>query len=701
MSGVAASPAALAEEAAGLRAAGRLEGALGLADRALTLDPACAAALLERGVCLLLLGRHDDALAPLRALVDLSPEHALGLLNLGNALHGLGRSAEAADVYARAAAAAPASAVARNNLGRALQDLGRLDEAVARYDEALALDPGCGLALGNLRQALERLGRPGEMLARCEVACAARPDVHEARLHLAIALREAGRAHDALPHARAAADLDPESPAARLHLGLALQEAGRLDEALAAYEAALALDPAFAPALNCLAGAQSALGKVREAVATWTRAVEAAPGYHAAHGNRLLCMNYLPAPAEDLSLAHRAWGARVVAEVGPAPEDHDNDPDPDRRLRVGYLSPDLRAHPVASVLEPLLAGHDRDAVEVIAYDVWPGAKDGVTARLRGLVDGWRDVAWLDDAALAAAVRADRVDVLVDLAGHTGGNRLPVLARRPAPVQVTYLGYPNTTGLPTVDLRLTDATADPPGLADVLHTEGLARLPRCFLAWAPPDPSPAPAPLDDDDPRACTFGCFNNLSKVSPEAVALWARLLRDTPGARLLLKNHSLAHATARARAEGLFAAHGVTADRLVLTGRLGQAEHLALHDRVAVALDPFPYAGTVTTLEALWMGVPVVTLVGDRHASRVGASLLEAAGLRFLVARTPDEYVEVVRALLSDRARLRELKRGLRARLLASPLVDGDTLARAVEDAYRAGWGAWCASRRARVGPS
>lgn len=698
MSGAAAPPAALAEDAARLRAAGRLDDALRRADEALAGDPGCAPALLERGLCLLLLGRRDEALAPLAALVDRDPGHPLGLLNLGNALHGLGRAAEAADVYARAAVAAPASPVARNNLGRALHDLGRLDEAVARYDEALVLDPGCGLALGNLRQALERLGRPGDVLARCEAAVAARPDAFDARLHLAIALREAGRAGAALPHAHAAADLDPTSPAARLHLGLALQEAGRLDEALAAYEAALALDPAFAPALNCLAGAQNALGKVREAVATWTRAVEVAPGYHAAHANRLLCMNYLPGPAEDLARAHRAWGALVTAEVGPAPDDHDNVPDPGRRLRVGYLSPDLRAHPVASVLEPLLAGHDRDVVEVVAYDAWPGAKDAVTARLRGLVDRWRDVAWLDDAALAATIRADGIDVLVDLAGHTGGGRLPVFARRPAPVQVTYLGYPNTTGLPTVDLRLTDATADPPGLADVLHAEGLVRLPRCFLAWAPPDASggrsPDPAPLDDDDRLACTFGCFNNLSKVSPEAVALWARLLHDTPGARLLLKNHSLAHATARARVEGLFAAHGVTADRLVLTGRLGHAEHLALHDRVTLALDPFPYAGTVTTLEALWMGVPVVTLAGDRHAARVGASLLEAVGLRHLIARTSDEYLEVVRALLADRAGLRALKRGLRARLLASPLVDGDALARAVEDAYRFGWRAWCASR-------
>lgn len=645
---------------AALRAAGRLDEALALADGALAHAPERADALLERGLCLLLLGRPAEAMAPLEALLAREPGHALALLNLGNALHALGRAAEAARVYARAAAAAPTSGVAENNLGRALHDLERLDEAVACYDRALALDPACGLALGNLRQALERLGRSADMVPRCQAVLAARP----------------------------------ESLEARLHLGLGLQDAGRVDEAVEAFQGALARDPAYAPALNCLGGALNQLGKVREAIAAWSRAVDVAPGFHVAHGNRLLCLNYLPGPAEDLAAAHRAWGERVSHEAGPPPDDHDNDPDPERRLRVGYLSPDLRAHPVASVLEPLLAGHDPEAVEVVAFDTWTGAPDAVTARLRAFVPAWRRVGALDDAALAAAIRAERIDVLVDLAGHTGGGRLPVLARRPAPVQVTYLGYPNTTGLPQVDLRLTDDAADPAPQADALHTERLARLPRCFLAWAPPDPSPAPAPLPPDDPRACAFGCFNNLAKLSPEVVALWARLLRDAPGARLLLKNHSLAQATARARVEGLFAAHGVTADRLVLMGRVAHGEHLALHDRVAVALDPFPYNGTLTTLEALWQGVPVVTLAGERHAARVGASLLQAVGLRALIARTPDEYVELARALATDPARLAELRRGLRERVLGSELCDGDGLARAVEEACRGAWRAWCATR-------
>lgn len=624
-------------------------------------ERADVAALLERGVGLLLLSRPAEALPLLEALVAAAPDHALGLLNLGNAHHALGRAAEAVDLYTRAVAAAPDSAVAHNNLARALHDLSRFDEAIARYDAALALDPGCGLALANLRQTLERLGRTSEIASRCEAVLAARPDSRDAQLFL----------------------------------GLALQESGRPDEAITAFEAALAIDPTFAAARSCLGGAHNQLGRVEEAVACWARAVEDAPGYHVAHSNRLLCLNYLARPAEGLAAAHRAWGELAAAEVGPAADDHTNDPDPERRLRVAYLSADLRHHPVASVLEPLLAGHDPDVVEVHAYSASALPDDDVTRRLRGLVAAWHDVSALDDAALAARLRADEVDVLVDLAGHTGGNRLPVFARRPAPVQVTYAGYPNTTGLPAIDLRLTDATADPP-LMDVLHAERLVRLPRCFLAWTPPDPSPPVAPRAPDDPARCAFGSFNNLSKISVETVAVWARLLRETPGARLLLKNHSLAAPTARARVEGLFAAHGVTADRLVLMGRLGAHEHLALHDRVAVGLDPFPYHGTTTTLEALWMGVPVVTLAGDRHASRVGATLLEAAGLRALVATTPDEYVALARALLRDEDALRELKRGLRDRVLGSALCDGDSLARAVEAAYREAWRGWCALRAA-----
>lgn len=630
-------------------------------------DGARVTTLLDRGVSLLLSSRPAEALPLLQELVASSPDHPLGLLNLGNALHALGRAAEASDLYARAVAAAPDSAVAHNNLGRALHDLGRLDEAIAEYDVALALDPGCGMALANLRQTLERLGRPAELAPRCEAVLRARPDARDARLFL----------------------------------GLALQEAGRPDDAAAVFEAALALDPTFAAARSCLAGVHNQLGRVEEAVACWARAVEHAPGYHVAHSNRLLCLNYLSRPAEDLAAAHRAWGELVLREVPAAADDHQNDPDPGRRLRVGYLSADLRHHPVASVLEPLLAGHDPDAVEVHAYSLSALPDDEVTRRLRGLVHAWHDVAAHDDEALAARLRRDRVDVLVDLAGHTGGNRLPVLARRPAPVQVTYAGYPNTTGLTTIDLRLTDATCDPAPFADVLHAERLVRLPRCFLAWAPPAPSPPVAPRAPDDPARCAFGSFNNLSKVSVETVALWARLLRETPGARLLLKNHSLAAPTARARVEGLFAAHGVTADRLVLLGRVGAHEHLALHDRVAVGLDPFPYHGATTTLEALWMGVPVVTLAGDRHASRVGASLLEAAGLRALVASTPDEYVALARALLRDEEALRALKLGLRDRVLGSALCDGDSLARAVEAAYREAWRAWCGLVTARARPT
>lgn len=620
-------------------------------------DLACASTLLDRGVSLLLASRPAEALPLLEALVASSPDHALGLLNLGNALHSLGRTNDAVDLYTRAVAAAPDSAVALNNLARALHDLSRFDEAIARYDAALALDPGCGLALANLRQTLERVGRAGEIASRCEAVLRARPDSRDAHLYL----------------------------------GLALQESGRPDDAGAAFEAALALDPTFAAAQSCLGGVHNQLGRVEEAVACWARAVALAPGYHVAHSNRLLCLNYLSRPAEDLAAEHRAWGELALRDV-PASDDHDNDPDPERPLRVAYLSADLRHHPVASVLEPLLAGHDPAAVEVHAYSLSPLADDDVTRRLRTHAAAWHDVAALDDDALARRLRADRVDVLVDLAGHTGGNRLPVFAHRAAPVQVTYAGYPNTTGLPTIDLRLTDATADPPPFADVLHAERLVRLPRCFLAWAPPDPSPPVTPRAPDDPARCAFGCFNNLSKISVETVAVWARLLREAPGARLLLKNHSLAAPTARARVEGLFAAHGVTADRLVLMGRLGPHEHLALHDRVAVALDPFPYNGATTTLEALWMGVPVVTLAGDRHASRVGATLLEAAGLRALVATTPDEYVALARALLRDEGALLELKRGLRDRVLASSLCDGDSLARAVEDAYREAWRAWCA---------
>jgi len=352
-------------------------------------------------------------------------------------------------------------------------------------------------------------------------------------------------------------------------------------------------------------------------------------------------------------------------------------------------------HSVGYFAQALFAHHDRDAIEVFAYeDV--RRPDAMTKWFRERSAGWRSLRGLSDADAAARIYDDGIDILVDLAGHTAGNRLLAFAPRPAPVQVTYLGYPNTTGLPAMDYRLCDATTDPAG--DDGYVEELVRLPHGFLCYAPPPAAPAVAPAPVLSGAPPTFGSFNDLAKMNDEVVALWARLLHAVDGARLYLKTKALFDADARADLRRRFAAHGVDGERLELSGWVADLpSHLAEYARVDVALDTFPYCGTTTTCEALWMGVPVVTLAGARHAGRVGVSINERLALAEMVAPTAGEYVDTACALIADHERLRALRGGLRSRMRGSPLCDGAAFTRSLEAAYRDMWRSACR----RYGPA
>jgi protein O-GlcNAc transferase len=371
-----------------------------------------------------------------------------------------------------------------------------------------------------------------------------------------------------------------------------------------------------------------------------------------------------------------------------------NDPDPQRALRVGYVSADFRRHSVAYFLRGLVASHDRRRVRVYCYSNVERA-DTVTAEFQSLADEWRPVTGLPDAAVAEQVRADRIDILVDLGGHTGGNRLLVFARKPAPVQVTWLGYPNTTGLPAIDYRLTDDIADPPGEADALHTEKLVRLPGGFLCYRPgAEAAGTPAAPRDASAGPVTFGSFNTLSKVTAEVIRVWSAILGRIPGSRLLLKSEGLDEQGTRARVSGAFAAHGIAPDRIGLLPWIeGYGEHMALYSRVDVALDPFPYNGTTTTCEALWMGVPVIALRGNRHAARVGASVLYHAGLPQWIAEDEAGYIALAVAGAADPQALRASRPANAERARASALTDQVRFTHDLEGAYRGMWVAYCGS--------
>jgi predicted O-linked N-acetylglucosamine transferase (SPINDLY family) len=385
--------------------------------------------------------------------------------------------------------------------------------------------------------------------------------------------------------------------------------------------------------------------------------------------------------------AHRAWGASVMAGIPQRIVPFANARNLDRRLRIGYVSADFRRHSVAYFIEPVIAAHDRTAVEVTLYADVP-RPDRMTERIRAACDRWRSIRRLDDSAAARLIEADGIDILVDLAGHTSGNRLGIFARKPAPVQATWIGYPDITGLPTIDWRLTDGIVDPDTGQDNAPPESLFRLAEGFLCYRPPDEAPLVSPLPSGRDRPITFGSFNALFKISSDSIALWARVLAAVPDSRLLIKAEALGDTETRDSLSQVFAHQGIGVDRLDLMGFVDTVDdHLAIYHRVDIGLDTTPYNGTTTTMEALWMGVPVVALAGDRHASRVGASLLTRAGLADLVAKTPDDYACIAEKLAADRDRLAALRGGLRAQLGKTTLIDAKRFTRSVEDAYRTMW--------------
>jgi predicted O-linked N-acetylglucosamine transferase (SPINDLY family) len=551
--------------------------------------------------------------------------------------------------------------------------------AAARADE---------LAAGVALQRGGRLAEAEEVYARRLRADANDPDALHLLGLVAHQRGDHGRAIELIGRA-----IKRGGKGARFHvnLGAALRAAGRPGRAAEHYRAALRLDPRSADAHNNLGNVLQATGDVGAALEHLRLAQELAPGDEAIRSNALYALHFAAGrPAAEVAGAHRAWGARLAglaAAAGP----HANDRSPERRLRVGFVSADLRTHSVAFFFAPLLGALDRAAFEAVCYSAGARA-DGTTARLRALADGWADVAGEPDERVAERVRADGIDVLVDLGGHTAGNRLGVFARRPAPVQATWLGYPNTTGLAAIDVRITDALVDPAGEADALCAERLARLDRGFLCYEPWPDAPAVAPTPAERAGRVAFGSFNNPAKVGPPVVDLWARVVRAVEGSTLVLKAPAFADAGARALFEARFKARGVAPRRLrLLPEEPTVAGHLARYAEVDVALDPFPYSGTTTTCEALYMGVPVVALAGDRHAARVSAALLARVGLASLVARDADEYVAVAAGLAGDVVALAGRRREARARLLGSPLCDRARFAREFGAALRAAWRRWC----------
>jgi protein O-GlcNAc transferase len=563
----------------------------------------------------------------------------------------------------------------------ALRQQGQPEAALSDLRHAALLAPLNAEAHHQVGNVLKGLGRFAEAAVSLRRACALAPSDSVVLLNLGVALLETGDFDGAVESIQRAVRLEPGRPEAHNLLGHALLSAGRLTDAISALEAALLLRPGYAAPHDNLGRALKAQGRTAEAIRHHRAALAAAPS-PGTHSNLLYSLNFVDLDPKDILAEHVNWGS-VHGGSGPATSLVPARGDEARRLRVGYVSPDFVNHAVSYFFAPVLAHHDRARFEVFCYSS-VRVPDRVTERLRAMAEHWRDVAGSSDADLAAQIRNDGIDILVDLSGHTAHNRLLVFARRPAPVQVTWLGYPNTSGLGAMDYRITDSMSDPPGFADGAYTEKLVRLPGTFSCYEPSPQSPDVGPLPAARTGSLTFGCFNNFAKVTPGMITLWGQVLVDSPGSRLLLKSNGLSDPDTRDLVLRSFATAGVGRERLELDGQVRSvADHLALYHRMDIALDTHPYNGATTTCEALWMGVPVVTLAGRTHASRVGASFLTQVGLASLVASSLDGYRRACRELASDLTSLSGLRSSLRERMRGSTLCDGALFTRRLEDAF------------------
>ena len=520
------------------------------------------------------------------------------------------------------------------------------------------------------------------------------PTCAEAHYDLGISLTSVGRLDEAHDAYRDAVALNPNFADAHNNLGAIATALGRLDDAAAAFRAALRIRPAMAATHSNLAGVYEWQARHDDALAAHRRAIELAPESAGAHGNCLFTLLFHPGyDARMLREAHDDWNRRHVEPLRSHIAGHRNDPSPERRLRVGYVCGLFRDHVLGRYLMPLLREHDRSAVDVICYSS-NRHNDAMTGRFREVAAGWREIGVMPDDAAAHLIRHDGIDVLVDANLHMEGNRLLVFARKPAPVQVTFAGYPGSTGLETMDYRLTDAYLDPPGMFDAAYIERSWRLPDTFWCYDPLGTDVAVGALPAKARGYVTFGCLNNFSKINDAVLCLWARVLDAVPRSRLLILAHDGDH---RRHALDVLNARGVERSRVEFASYRPRELYLALFNQIDVSLDTVPYNGHTTSLDSLWMGVPVVTLVGKTVVGRAGASQLTNLRLAELIARTADEYVAIASALARDVERLAALRQTLRGRMQSSPLMDAPRFARGVEAAYRDMWRRWCAGN----GPS
>jgi protein O-GlcNAc transferase len=645
-------------------------------------------------------GDSEQAESLARQILRHQPGHPAGLhlmqmlatahFQSGNSFSSAGNRSQAMAAYRRALAIQPDHIDARFNLANLLRIDERLDEAVSEYRALLTIRPDDLEACNNLGSTLVRQRRHAEAIEAFRQALRARPTYAGAWSNLGKALEDSGKTDDAIDAYHRAIQYRPDFADAHFNLGNALRSKDDLDGAIGQYRLAAGFRPNHAATWNNLGNALKDGGRLDEAISCYRQAWDLGADARAA-GNLLYGLHLHPDyDATRIYDEHVRWNDRYARPLAPAAPSYPNHRSPDRRLRIGYVSADFNAHPVGRFMLPVLSHHDRRRVEIFCYDNVK-VKDDLTAALRLHADVWQETSNLPDADLASQIHQDRIDILVDLSLHTGRNRLLTFARKPAPVQATYLSYPGTSGLETMDYRLTDPYLDPPSLDQdrSVYSEKSVRL-RTYWCYQPPGDAPAVAPPPALNAGYVTFGCFNQFCKISRPAWDLWCTLLHAVPGSRMLLL---APQGSSRELARGIMANHGIDPGRLEFVGRAFMGVYLERHRLIDIALDPFPFTGGTTTCDALWMGVPVITLRGATAVGRGGASILSHVGLTDLIAEMPEQYVRIAAALANDLPQLSALRSSMRQRMQASPLMDAAAFARNLEEAYRKMWSDWCTS--------
>jgi protein O-GlcNAc transferase len=651
---------------------------------------------LLRGISFHQSGQLDQAIQWYKKSLESNPENSIALSNIGLALTNLGKLDEAVTNLKKAISIKPSSAESYNNLGIALNEQGKFAEALNIYQKAISLKPDYAQAHNNLGIVFENQGKPNEAIICYQKAISIKPDYAQAYSNFGNALKDQGKFDEALDSYQKAITIKPDYAQAYYNFGNTIIKNGNLEDAILSYQKAIKIKPDYAEAHTNLGNALQDQWKLEEAISSHKKAIAIKPDYAVAHSNLILCMQYGKFSQHTLYEESLLWDQIHSKHNKTHNTPYINSPDPHRLLRIGIVSADLRRHSIAYFFEPFISHHDKSHFVFVCYSN-SISDDDVTYRLKSHSIDWRTIVRMSDEEVEKQIIQDKIDILIDLSGHSGGNRLSLFTRKPAPIQINWMGHANTTGVSTMDYRITDHIADPPGVDNEPHSENLMRLPKGLYCYRFPEATPPISDLPSATGKGVVFGSFNNIVKLNVPVIKLWATLLKGVPNSRLLLKHQSFSCKTTRDQFLSIFDSFGVSSSQVEYLPRTTTLEgHLQLYNQIDIGLDPFPFNGATTTCEAMLMGVPVIVLRGQRHAARVGASLLSQIGMESLIAENESQYIEIATALANDRKYLSELRKLLREKMIASPLCDHKGFTNSMENLLRGAWVAWCANQNA-----